>query len=356
MQLEEPLEKIVERFDAWYQCEIMDRPPVTVLSVLREGISLPPQKRHSSVRRAMFDIQYRVERFEHELAQRVFIGDTFPFLRCEFAADEAAALFGGELEFNEQSSWAVHNMTDVRDILKRQPDWKNVYWRAICEMTDLSVQASGGRWVTAINVHDYVADVLVALCGPENLCYAMMDDPEGVRLAGDHVASFYPLMYDALYGRITRGGMPTGFEGELGYGKANRLGCDFLCLISPEMAQQCVYPALEAELAHLDRAYFHLDSEPALPHLDWLFSQPQVRGIQWVYGANRGPAHKWIEVYQKIQAAGRSIELLATSLEDALKTMKYLKPEGVWIKMWHLPQAEARYLIKAVADRSNWAR
>jgi hypothetical protein len=356
MPTEEPLEAILRRFDAWYCGEVADRPPVTIMHVWREGAApLPPKKTHATCREAMLDAEYRVERFALELERRVFIGDTFPCFRSDLAADETAVLFGGELEFNENSSWAVHNMDNPRDILDRTPDWGNPCWQAIRRMTDLSVEASGGRWITAINVHDYAADTIVALCGPENLCYAVMDDPEGVRLACDHVAHYYPQIFDDIFGRIQAGGLPTGFEGELSWGKANRLGCDFLCMVSPEMAERCVYPALEAEMAFLDRCYFHLDSEGALPHLDWLLSRPKVRGIQWVYGANRGPASKWLPVYRKIQAAGRAIELMPISLEDALDTMRHLRPEGVWIKMWALPEDQARALVAAVAKHSNWA-
>ena len=356
MYTEEPIEKITARFDAWYNCEILDRPPVSIFYVSKEGATpLPPGKTHATAREAKLDAEYRVARFELELEQRVFIADTFPSFRSDRAADEAAPLFGGELEFNSESSWAVHKCKDVREVLTRQPDWNNPYWQAIRRMTDLSVQASAGRWITAINVHDYVADTLVALCGPENLCYAVMDDPEGVRLACDHVASFYAQAYDDIYNRISRGNLPTGYEGELSQGKTNRIGCDFFCLISPEMAKQCVYPGLEAEMKHLDRCYFHLDGASALPHLDWLFSQPKVRGIQWVYGATKGPAHKWIDVYRRLQAAGKAIELLPVSVEDATETIKYLKPEGVWIKMWVLPEEDARSLVKIVSKRSNWA-
>jgi hypothetical protein len=354
---EEPLERIVARFDAWYRGEVADRPPVTVFHVQRDGAPpLPPPKRHATPREARFDAAYRVERFEQELAGRLFVGDTFPLFSPALGADEAATLFGGELEFNERSAWAVHNTTDIRDVLARTPDPDgNPYWAVIRRMTDLSAERSAGRWITGIDVHDYVADTLAALRSPQGLCLDLMDDPEGVRLACDHVATFHATLYDDLHGRIARHGLPTGFEGELSYGRTNRLGCDFLCMVSPAMAASCIYPALSREAEHLDRCYFHLDSAGALPHLDWILDQPKIRGIQWVYGANRGPAAKWVEVYRKIQSAGRAIELLPTSVEDALDTIRHLKPEGVWIKMWRLPEAGARSLVEAAAKRSNWA-
>jgi len=63
-------------------------------------------------------------------------------------------------------------------------------------------------------------------------------------------------------------------------------------MISPEMARECVYPAIAKEAEYLDRCYYHLDGTGALPHLDWLLTQPNIHGIQWVYGANKGPEYQ----------------------------------------------------------------
>ena len=106
----------------------------------------------------------------------------------------------------------------------------------------------------------------------------------------------------------------------------------------------------------LERCYFHLDSAGSLVHLDWLLEQPKIRGIQWVYGENRGPASSWVEVYQKIQKAGRSIESLPVSVADAVETMRHLRPEGVWIKFFGLPEDDARQMVAEAAKLSNWAR
>lgn len=357
MLSEEPLERIVERFDAWYENDLLDRPPMTFLGAWRhngERVPLPPQKQHADAREARLDARYRVQRFADNLPNMVFIADTVPSFRPEVAADEAAVLYGGDLRFNERSTWALHTTDDIRQVLEREPDYAHPIWCAILDMCRLSCEQSQGRWLTNINIHDYVADCLVALRGPEELCYDVMDDPEGVRLACLHVAAGYRDRFDQQYSLISEQGLPTGFEGEVGYGRHNRMGCDFLCMISPAMAAETIYPALAMEMEHLDRCYFHLDSEGALPHLEWLLQQPKVKGIQWVYGANRGPACKWLDVYRQIQSSGRSIELLPTSVEDARQCMRALRPEGVWFKSWGWNAEQAHLLVEVASDLSKW--
>jgi hypothetical protein len=83
----------------------------------------------------------------------------------------------------------------------------------------------------------------------------------------------------------------------------------------------------------LRRSVFHLDGPGALRHLNWLLEEDWIQAIQWVYGSSRGPASRWLEVYRKIRAAGRSIHLLATGPEDALNVLREIGPRGLWIDL-----------------------
>jgi hypothetical protein len=182
-----------------------------------------------------------------------------------------------------------------------------------------------------------------------------VDDPEGVRLAANHLSSFYPLVYNDIYLRLAAAGSPISAESELSRRRTGRIGCDFLCMISAEMGRKTVYEAIEADINCLDQAYFHLDSEGSLRHLDFILSQPKVAGIQWVYGVNRGPAVKWVDVYTRIQNAGKALEVLPVDVPDALALMKHLEPEGVWFKFLDpLKESEAEYFMGEVGKHSNW--
>jgi len=78
-----------------------------------------------------------------------------------------------------------------------------------------------------------------------------------------------------------------------------------------------------------------------------------LNAIQWVYGAGSGPASRWIDVYKRIQAAGKAIQLLAEDLSDAKAVARHLKPEGVWFCPGGIySRAEAQAFIRWVA---RWA-
>ena len=124
--------------------------------------------------------------------------------------------------------------------------------------------------------------------------------------------------------------------------------------VSPQVAQEWILPDILTEMAPLERSIFHLDGPQALRHLDLLLALPQLDAVQWVYGAGRGPAARWIDVYRRIRAAGKSIELLAEDANDALTMIDAIGVEGVWIRV-DAPFAtvdEANGFIQTVAQRS----
>jgi hypothetical protein len=136
-------------------------------------------------------------------------------------------------------------------------------------------------------------------------------------------------------------------------GRCYYVSCDFICMISPAAFQQTVLPAVEWECGKLDRSIFHLDGPGALRHLDALLALPRLDAVQWTYGAGQGPASKWIEVYKRIQAAGKSMEVHLASPDDAKTFMENLRPEGMWMYAgFSLDMDSAKAFLK---DVERWS-
>jgi hypothetical protein len=89
-------------------------------------------------------------------------------------------------------------------------------------------------------------------------------------------------------------------------------------------------PGLIEECKFYDRSIYHLDGPGALKHLDSILSIPKLNAVQWVPGAGNGGFERWIPVYQKIQAAGKGIQLATVSLKNLELVFETLRPEGVW--------------------------
>ena len=89
----------------------------------------------------------------------------------------------------------------------------------------------------------------------------------------------------------------------------------------------------------------------ALRFLDILLEIPEIHAIQWVPGAGRDYWADWIEVYQRIQKAGKALQIASLPLTDiGPKLFDALRPQGVWISSVEgiKDQAQAEAALKAL--------
>ncbi|PJB73612.1 MAG: hypothetical protein CO095_05680, partial [Armatimonadetes bacterium CG_4_9_14_3_um_filter_58_7] len=107
--------------------------------------------------------------------------------------------------------------------------------------------------------------------------------------------------------------------------------CDFWCMLSDDFSRNAVLPDILTEMEAMERSVFHLDGPQALRHLDLLLEIPNLNAVQWVYGAGNGPAAKWVNVYKRIQAAGKGFLIHADDAQDALTVLEQTGPKGAWL-------------------------
>ena len=332
LQTKPDLPKALERFEAWWECEIIDRPPVTLHVPAEHAPRKPvPSKTHATLRERWLDVEYVVDRFEASLDGQVFLAESFPQLWANVGPEACATLYGCELEFGESTSWSEPVAGNCREILDIQPSFENVYWQTLRDITDLSLQRGAGKWITGIPDIHMDGDLLAALRDPQNLCLDLADDIASVRAACDYTNKFYPTMFDDMWGRLAAAGMPaTTWAPFLHDGRAYVTSCDLICMISPDMFARTILPAIQEQMAWLERNIFHLDGPGALKHLDALLACEDLDAVQWVYGAGNEPAGEWIDVYKRIQAAGKGMQVVACTVEQAKTVARELRPEGVW--------------------------
>ena len=92
----------------------------------------------------------------------------------------------------------------------------------------------------------------------------------------------------------------------------------------------------------LDRSIFHLDGTRPLRHLDPVLALPGLTAVQWVFGDGFGPASRWIDVYRQILAAGKSIQVLAEDMADAMAVVREVGVRGVWLSVGRPAQSVPR--------------
>lgn len=327
-------EKTAARFEAWWQGEIVDRPPVT-LSVLPQRPYTGPISAHDSERARWLDVEFVVASAIARMERTDYVADSFPVFWANIGPEVSAVPFGCELTFTERSSWShpvVHCAADWEKILQMQPDFENPYWQTMEAMMDLAIQRCQGRYIVGMTDLHGNYDILAALRDPQQLCLDLIDCPDLVLAAGRHVAQAYVTMFERQYAKVRAAGFgSTSWLPMYHDGPAYIPSCDFWIMVSGKMAAEMMLPDILTEMAPLQRSIFHLDGPKALRHLDLLLDLPQLHAVQWVYGAGAGPAARWVEVYQRIQAAGKSLQLIAQDAADALTVLDALDRHGVWV-------------------------
>jgi hypothetical protein len=98
-------------------------------------------------------------------------------------------------------------------------------------------------------------------------------------------------------------------------------------MISNAMFERFFLPGLARECQFLDRSIYHLDGPGALRHLDSILSIRELDAVQWVFGAGNEGYGRWVDVYRRIQGAGKGVEVICT-LEEIDRVIETLSPKG----------------------------
>jgi hypothetical protein len=173
-------------------------------------------------------------------------------------------------------------------------------------------------------------DHVAAMRGPQTLATDLVDYPEQVKACLSLSLTDYFEAYDYFYNIIHDAGVPVSAWLPLVWpGKFYVPACDFSYMVSNSMFQEFFLPGIVEECKHYERSVYHLDGIGALRHLDDILAVKEIGAVQWAPGAGNYGIARWIDVYRRIQKAGKGIELWCY-LEELPQVMENLKPDGIW--------------------------
>lgn len=350
-------EQRLARQDAFWQCEILDR-PVVVMTWPKSNPDYPPPtpKAYATLRDRWMDTEYVAERALAGTMNTEYFGDALPTAWPNLGPEIFSAFFGCELEYTETTSWAVPNLHDWADVDQLQFSEDHFYWRKLLEMTDALLEIGKNTFYTGITDLHAGGDAIAAFRDPQILNVDMIEAVEEVKALLDRVTQAYFRVYDFYYEKLKAAGQAmTTWAGIVSTKKWYVPSNDFSCMISKKMFDEVFLPGIAAECQHMEASIYHLDGPEALRHLDRLLEIKELNAIQWVYGAGQGRASDWMPVYKKCQAAGKGLQITmevdeAAGASELDVFMEHLHPEGLWIALSGVKdrdQAEA--LLRKVA-------
>ncbi len=267
-------EETKERFDVWWKGGQTDRPLVRLIARKKDP---PLSEDLSALCATPFDFhlnpEFRVKQVRNSLVTHCYELDAFPYVDLNLGPGSMASYLCCEPGFSFDTIWYneanVQRLSDLEGVgFERSTHW----WYDHLSIIQRAVQLAKGDFPICI------PDIQENL----DIVYAVKDEN------GDSAFTAF-----SIWGR----------------GKTAKLQCDFSALISVEIFDEFVLPALRRQCESLDNTMYHLDGVGAIRHLDSVLSIPALNALQWTPGAGQedGGAERWFPLYDKVRDAGKSL-------------------------------------------------
>lgn len=342
-------ERISRDYERCWNLENHDSPLLQIAAPKKGAVR---RVREASLEERWTDIGFLIESARERMENTYYGGVSYPSLWPNLGPDIFGAILGGcDLKFGEDTVWAVaEEGRELSDFTFEGLDAENPWLKKLLAMTEAMLDDARGEYLVGMTDLHGGMDAMVSLRGPEQLCLDMVEEPELVKELCLKSFQVYRELYEKLNAMLlSRQKGTTNWMGVYHPDSWYVSSCDLICMISPEMYWEFVEPEVRMEIGLYGNSIFHLDGPGALRHLDSLLALPELRGIQWVYGAGQPSAAHWIPVMQKIQDAGKMVHILAEP-SDLPAMKKHLRPEGLILNLSARDEEEAREVEAYVRD------
>ncbi len=259
-----------------------------------------------------------IDAIDYMLSSVEFLGDSYPYFNMDaFGPGVIAAFMGGRLDNSSGQVWFYPPEDDIaiQDIhFKFDPD--NKWFRRVVDLYTTGMNRWQGQVLMGMVDIGGNMDILSAWRPSEKLLLDLYDNPDEVKRLIWEAHEAWHQYYDAL-NDVLQPVNPGYSDWSYIYSEqpSYMLQSDFTYMISTKMFDEFAKPELEATCKRLPLSFYHLDGVGQIPHLDSLLEIDELDGVQWVPGDGKPHCGHWPELYQKIHAAGKKIQLIVGEFE-----------------------------------------
>lgn len=266
-----------------------------------------------------------IKRYDYELSSYEYYGEAFPIMQTmQFGPGIVAGFLGCELKSANSTVWFHPKENLPIDELHFEYDENNIWLNRIQDIYREGFKLWGGNVIMGIPDLGGALDILASFRGTNDLLMDLYDAPQEVQRCLAEIECMWRKYYSQLTIELKEGRGYTDWSG-IYYDKPSyMMQSDFSYMISNDMFREFALPELERTASFLDKAWYHLDGEGELAHLDDLLKSKAIAGIQWVPGEGTPKNKDWSDVYAKIGKAGKKVQAyygLDEYFTDVLKNL-----------------------------------
>jgi 5-methyltetrahydrofolate--homocysteine methyltransferase len=354
----EDIKEAKERWNAWWDHELIDRPCISYWG------PRPGQKITAEEVNTTFDfwclaknwdaIDHCMDIFDNISKKVDFGGENIPSFFPNYGPGIMASVLGVEPVYKDDANtvWFSRE-TSIDEIVSllesAELNNNNPWYERLTRITEIAARRAGKDFCVAMTDLGGVLDILSSFLGPEKLIINMKRHPDIIDSCREIILEKLLKMYDDLQAIIEHHG--DGCMSWMPLWCSKRwypLQCDFSAMLNPNWFKRIALPDIIAQAEHMDYSIYHLDGPYALKFLDDLLNVPSITGIQWVPGAGIEPTSndRWIPIYKKVQAAGKSVVMdLFESPKSLTHFYTVLDPKKLWIQFFSLDSIRLHYYL-----------
>lgn len=316
-------DNVIDAYDKWWNNKL-ERPIVSIVASGKEpGRTMPAapllsQQTCTDFSSSADDI---ADRLDYELSKEIYIGDAFPRVNLDFGPGVLSAFCGAKLDNSSGVVWfhPPQNINELTDI-HFEYDPNNKWFCRIKDICGACVKRWKGSVLIGMPDLGMGFDILASFRTTEQLLYDLYDYPDEIKRLLGELSELWMKYYDEINSIIRPANQGyTDWSGIYSDKPSYILQSDFSHMIGTPMYKEFVIPDISDMCKKLGRSVYHLDGVGQLPHLDSLLEIDELSGVQWISGAGNPDNKHWPDVYKKIYAAGKKIQLFG--MPDALDTV-----------------------------------
>ena len=314
-----------------------------------------PPVRPATIEERYCNAAFRAAENHYRLARSIFPLDVLPSATTDLGPGSLALFLGSKPGFAEDTVWfhpCIEQEPEPEKLLPLKFDPSHPWWRTTEEILRRCAEAARGKYFVGCPDLIENMDVLSSLRGAQTLLLDMVERPEWVEQKIEEINDVWFAAYQRIYDiiKLADGSSAFGAFYIWAPGKVAKVQCDSSAMFSPKMYKQFVVPALTAQCEWLDYSLYHLDGTQAMVQLDNLLAIEPLDAIEWTpqAGIETGGNKRWYDLYRRILAAGKSVQVVNVELPELQPLLDAIGPKGVYMLIQFKDEREAEQAAKLV--------
>lgn len=337
------LSNILNRYRAFWECDVADRPPMRVRFV---ADSMNDDAWSEAVKTKEGHFAY----WENYAQMRADLyDDEVPCAMLDMGPAFMGAILGSPIHFSGGASWGQHIFHSYDQIPQFEAvkfDESNPWVAEWLDRCNYFKEKAAGKFGVGISMLTGAADIFGVIRGVTECYTDMYEDPEGfahmVQLCADAWIAMQKIQFDNV--PSIEGGYVDNY-GIWSKGRSTYLADDMSTCVSPEMYGELLAPADGKISSFMEWPWLHTHSAQIRLIPEFL-KLPNLKGLQIVNDAPAGPDFKEILPFaQMVQKSGKCLLLRKFTILELEPWLSQLSPKGLYIDTHCTSLSEAKDII-----------